>query len=885
MKFKKILGLAALAAAGGACSSAYAGLASMQITVHHNTGDAYVDGLPATKQVNLAGDVVTTVFTCTGQVRKQIIGTGASAIIRTATFDAVGNSLSRRDATGAGTDFTYDALGRKLTETDAAIVGRVRSFAYDFANRLITATDPLGIVTTFAYDLRDRKISDSTPMNGTETRLIQYGYDGRGHMTTLTDANGAVTTWGYDKAGRQVSKTYANGDHRTMEYDALARNVKLVDENGHDILSTYDLAGRLTSKAFAADSTTDNYVYDAASRMTSVTKGRYAHTLTYTYDSVGRLATETHPDGTVITQAYDSANRLANLSLGGTGCPAVYSVDYGYDARGLLSSVTSGDYASAYDYRANGQLLSTVHSQLATPVGDILRTDRSYDSGARLLGVANTAANADQAGVVYTLGLDDQRLTATEETGQRWDYGYDNLKQLVTAKKTDVQVVVVSPLDQSYTYDPMGNRAAYTDTSGSTAYTANKANQYTTVGGITSVYDANGNLLSDGVKNYAWDAENQLISVTPVTPSEGSHKVEYTYDWRMRRTGKKSYTYTTGAWVLAKITGFKYHEWNPIEETIADGVSSAVTIKFYIWGNDLSGNLHGAGGVGGLLSMSVVSPANPQLSSDRYFYAYDGNGNVRALVKADATNPAASGMVERYFYDSFGRELIGTKDPSASVNDFRFSTKQLDFESGLNYYGFRYYSSKAGRWPNRDAILEKGGLNVYSFVHNSPIANIDVLGNDVSDLFHFSDVFEGFAQDYVSEFARRSLSMSETDSYEEFLGSVSSIATSSVLSVLRARTKFDKVAKSCITEPFKSPNMYIAGPAAAAVLTANHFSKWPFRDEMNIPIKTRLLSEDVEICCLKGVLTLDFKAVLIRVDNYQFRIDSVGVDVELRFNF
>lgn len=106
---------------------------------------------------------------------------------------------------------------------------------------------------------------------------------------------------------------------------------------------------------------------------------------------------------------------------------------------------------------------------------------------------------------------------------------------------------VVPPLDQSYSYDPMGNRRAYSDQSASTAYTANNANRYTAVGGIASTYDANGNLLSDGVKNYAWDAENQLIAVAPVSPVTGSQKVEYSYDWRMRRTGKKSYTCTSGA--------------------------------------------------------------------------------------------------------------------------------------------------------------------------------------------------------------------------------------------------------------------------------------------------------------------------------------------------
>ncbi len=40
--------------------------------------------------------------------------------------------------------------------------------------------------------------------------------------------------------------------------------------------------------------------------------------------------------------------------------------------------------------------------------------------------------------------------------------------------------------------------------------------------------------------------------------------------------------------------------------------------------------------------------------------------------------------------------------------------------------GYRYYSPELGRWLNRDPIGEEGGLNVYSFLRNAPIANIEV---------------------------------------------------------------------------------------------------------------------------------------------------------------
>ena len=105
----------------------------------------------------------------------------------------------------------------------------------------------------------------------------------------------------------------------------------------------------------------------------------------------------------------------------------------------------------------------------------------------------------------------------------------------------------------------------------------------------------------------------------------------------------------------------------------------------------------------------------------------DGNGNVRALVKADAANPAASAITARYAYDGFGKE-VAVSGVDADKNTFRFSTKQLDAETGMNYYGYRFYAANAGRWINRDPIRERGGMNLYHMCGNSCIFFHDLLG-------------------------------------------------------------------------------------------------------------------------------------------------------------
>ena len=46
----------------------------------------------------------------------------------------------------------------------------------------------------------------------------------------------------------------------------------------------------------------------------------------------------------------------------------------------------------------------------------------------------------------------------------------------------------------------------------------------------------------------------------------------------------------------------------------------------------------------------------------------------------------------------------------------------------LCYYGYRYYDPETGRWPSRDPIQERGGVNLYGYVGNDGIGRIDVLG-------------------------------------------------------------------------------------------------------------------------------------------------------------
>lgn len=139
----------------------------------------------------------------------------------------------------------------------------------------------------------------------------------------------------------------------------------------------------------------------------------------------------------------------------------------------------------------------------------------------------------------------------------------------------------------------------------------------------------------------------------------------------------------------------------------------------------MSGTLQGAGGIGGLLARTDNSKL---LISDAFataFYHADGNGNVTYLIYQNQT------MAAKYLYDPYGNTLA-MSGPLADANTYRFSSKEWNANSGLYYYLYRFYDSNLQRWPDRDAIAEWGGFNLYRFVANSCPNAFDIWGEDIS---------------------------------------------------------------------------------------------------------------------------------------------------------
>ena len=228
-------------------------------------------------------------------------------------------------------------------------------------------------------------------------------------------------------------------------------------------------------------------------------------------------------------------------------------------------------------------------------------------------------------------------------------------------------------------------------------------------------------------ETFVYDAENRLIEYRPTTPGADDLKVTFGYDYLGRRVRKQVYEYDNSAWSQTADVKFVYDGWRPLLEL--DGLNSDAVIRKYTWGLDLSRSLEGAGGIGGLLAVSDADdPGDPTDQSGNFVFCYDGNGNVGQVVNwsADAASPSQA-LVARYEYAPYGN-VIESDGDYADENPMRFSTKYWDDETGLGYWGYRYYDPRLGRWLNRDPIGEAGGLHLIAYVQNSPVSVVDAIG-------------------------------------------------------------------------------------------------------------------------------------------------------------
>ncbi len=90
-------------------------------------------------------------------------------------------------------------------------------------------------------------------------------------------------------------------------------------------------------------------------------------------------------------------------------------------------------------------------------------------------------------------------------------------------------------------------------------------------------------------------------------------------------------------------------------------------------------------------------------------------------------------LLEQYRYTAFGEieiyNSLGRRTPVTRIgNDITWNTRRRDAVTKHYLYKYRHYDPQLGRWPSRDPIRERGGVNLYAFVENDSLNKWDALG-------------------------------------------------------------------------------------------------------------------------------------------------------------
>ena len=622
------------------------------------------------------------------------------------------------DTGGDATTWVYYPNGRLEKKLDAATRGPL--YTYTAAGRIKTRLWGRGILTTYGYTnglLTTVTYDDGTPG-------VTYTYDSLGRRKSITNGL-AASVFTYDDSSTTMPPHVATLalDTETITYSLpgqppFTRVLDRTDrslgrDTGWDLIRTDLLGTPPVATPIIENNAT--YTYSATTGQLASAgnpvMGTFTYGYSYTQTAADPEANPPVPAGARVGSTTGTKQDVIPYTLTKDGTPTLQTLR---------------------TYEANRDVLVSIQNKAGTTVRSM------YDYSTVNGGVNNLG---QRMGVQTTFNLGGSPALAANPSNISWDY--DDLGQLTSAADS-----ATSANGRAYQYDTIGNRlfaekgaAQIPATQGvnTTGYTPDALNQYDALtpynangsagAPVVPVHDFDGNMTHGPLPvsptancTLIWDAENRLMEVKNAS---NVTLVKYTYDALSRRIASTIGTDTTL---------YLYDGWNGIAEYT--GTPPAIAKK-YLWGLDLSGSLQGAGGVGGLLA--VAHGATP------YYPTYDGNGNVSEYLKAN-------GEVAAHFeYDPFGNTVIQSEASTglAATFTYRFSTKPLDFATGLYYYGYRWYAPLTGRWPSRDPIEEKGGVNLYGFVGNDGVNWLDYLGlegtviNDGADALSYWRSGEG----------------------------------------------------------------------------------------------------------------------------------------------
>lgn len=621
-------------------------------------------------------------------------------------YDAKGN-VTRVWGNGADPVLShYDAYGRlsKQYQFRDPIASSSDFPTLDSVGDVVGAYAKKYTKVAWIYGAHTGVLKEKRHYDGATARTVAFAYNELGQLKKRTWARGVYTDYGYS-----IGTATSTGELLTENHSDATP----------DVAYTYDRMGRVATVSDATGARTFNYASQSGLAMSSenLPDAFYGagKDFVYAYETAGagkvpgRFASHAYGAATW-SQAYQPASgRVASIAASAASPNPAFTETFAYAYDADSDHV---DHVAGSSYK---------HARVWESWREVLRHSESHWGAATRSWYQILAGNG-VPGMTTQCQIRSQYLTRTDadslaaKLGSAVDIqyvaGYDARGQVSSWDTSRAAGV-----ESSYAWDSAGNPASYD----SAAFETDSLNQIDpAAAGAQWTYDHDGDLAHDQTWTYAYDANNRLESM-----HKTGQRLAFAYDYMGRRVEKKVWNNTAGTGTPATHLKYAYQGM----ELSAELTSAGALRKTFHWGLDKSDARGGLGGAMGLLMW------RDHASGQSYYPSYDLNGNLAGLLNASGT------YVAWYEYDAFGKvETEGGAMKDA--NPIRYSTQYTDDETGLVYYGFRYYDPSKGRFLTRDPIGEQGGLNLYRFVGNNPVSNIDVWG--LSEQFYICDKYYEF---------------------------------------------------------------------------------------------------------------------------------------------
>jgi RHS repeat-associated protein len=577
------------------------------------------------------------------------------------------------------TDYQYDTLDN-LVRVDqkggdpSPANWRTRLFSYDSLSRLLSTTNPESGTITYAYDNASNLISKIAPapnQTGTATLTTTYGYDALNRLTGKSYSSGGGVVYVYDQSTLWGISIQNGWGRLSSEYNYAATG------NGDSVgfLNSYDPLGRTV------------YQLQFNQRIPTQVNKEFR----YAYNLDGSLKTVTYPSGRLVTYTYNKAQRP------------------------ISAANTATTFATGAHYTAWGALSSVVNSGMTTTDYYNLRMQpcRLATNSAGVVSSSNPCTDSTNLGNVLDLGYDFNscngnggnngnvcRLINNKigQSARSQSFQYDALNRLLSATSAN--------WNQSYTYDIWGN--LYKKTVGGTVVPPDAALDLT-VNGVSTINNKN-----QAAQNWCYDAAGNIVDPNQPCPATPPSSYSNVYD------GENRLTYAT---VGGLTSSYDYD---------ADGLrvkktGSTNTLYWYGPGGevleetDLNGNLQNE-----YVFFGGKRTARYNATSGYTFYFSDHLGS------ADVVTDALGNIKEESDYYPFGGERIITD--LGIGNNYKFTGKERDTETGCDYFGARYYCNPIGRFLTPDKPFadqhpaNPQSWNLYTYTRNNPLKFIDDTG-------------------------------------------------------------------------------------------------------------------------------------------------------------